>query len=77
MTPMTPTSSLTMLYAFHFHIFVSLVAIFGMIMLMCWAIKYLPPEKLKRVALWTFVIGTIGVILTVPFCIVGRNLLGM
>ncbi len=74
---MIHTTPMTMLYLFHFHVFVSLVAIFGMIMFMMWAIKYLPPEKLKRAACWTFGIGTVGVILTIPFCIIGRSLLGM
>ena len=71
-----PRADLFLLYGFHFHVFVSLLAIMGMIMLHQWALRNLPPEKLKRTALWMFWLGAAGVALTVPFCIVGMRLIG-
>lgn len=63
------------LYAFHLHVFVSLVGIFGMALLCAWAIKTLPPARLYTVAWWTFAIGAVGVLITVPFCLAGWNLI--
>lgn len=70
-----PPTPLVHLYLFHLHVFVSLIAIGGMMMLYHWATRNLPPERLKRAALWTFGIGAVGVILTIPFCLLGWRLL--
>jgi hypothetical protein len=63
------------LYLFHAHVFFSIVAILGMTLLHAWAVRALPPPKLRRAALWTFGIGAAGVLITVPFCLLGWRLL--
>jgi hypothetical protein len=62
------------LYLFHLHVFVSLVGILGMCMFYYWATRNLPPERLKKWAVTIFAIGAVGVLVTVPACLLSQTL---
>lgn len=68
-------TSLFSLYLFHAHVVLSIIGILGFVFFYQWAVRTLPAKALKTLAIWCFVIGGIGVALTVPFCLAGMRLL--
>jgi hypothetical protein len=71
-----PEHDLTTLYAFHVHVFFSVMFFFGVFTLYHWVTKTEMRSNLERSAgLWTIVIGSIGVLMTVPFCLLGWRIM--
>ncbi|MBI2636274.1 hypothetical protein HYW84_03030 [Candidatus Peregrinibacteria bacterium] len=51
-----------------FHFF----AVIGVLLLVAWAIKHLPAQKLKEVGLWLFAVGVVGALLLTALTISAR-----
>lgn len=67
-------SPLVHLYFFHFHVFFSILALFGVFLMFHW-VKQLSVDIQKKAALWCLAIGGIGVLVSVPFCYLGWSLI--
>jgi hypothetical protein len=68
-------SPLVMLYLFHAHVILSIIAVLGVFLFYRWAVTSLKPPSLLQLAAWCLGIGLIGVLLTVPFCLAGMRLM--
>lgn len=62
------------LYLFHLHVFFSILGLFGVLLMYHW-VKLLPAQSQRKVALWSLVLGGIGILFTIPFCLVGMRLM--
>lgn len=62
------------LYLFHLHVFFSILGLFGVFLAYHW-VKQLPPAAQRNVALWCLILGGIGILITVPFCLIGMRLM--
>lgn len=71
----TRMNDLSMLYAFHVHVILSIFGIFGLILLYHCIVTFLPKETQRTIAVATLIISGIGIALTVPFCLVGMRLM--
>lgn len=65
---------LTHLYLFHAHVVFSILGFMGF-GLMYSLLRNLPPPQKKKASIVLLVIGGIGVVLTVPFCLVALRLM--
>ncbi len=63
------------LYLFHVHVLFSIIFFVGVFLLCHWMTTGFSKEDVKRAAYWALGIGTVGVTLTIPFCLMGTTLL--
>lgn len=70
-----PHSPVVMLYLFHLHVFLSILALLGVFLFHHWAVRALTAPQLRRLALWCVGLGTAGIVVTVPFCLAGWRLM--
>lgn len=66
---------LGMLYMFHVHVILSILAFFGLFLLYRWIITTQPPHIQGRIAVWVLILSGLGITITVPYCLAGIRLM--
>lgn len=69
-------NDLAMLYGFHVHVTLSILALYALTLLYRWIVATQTPRVQRNIAVWTLLVCSAGIAITVPYCLAGWRLMG-